>query len=179
MEQRTYTITIYSENQLGLLNRVTGIFLRRHIDMESINVSASEIDNVFRMIIVTHTTQKWVEHLVQQIEKQIEIIKVFYHTDEEIISLENSLFKMPTASLFDEETPIQTIIQRYNANIVAVYKHFYVISKTGSRESIAALYQELKPYGIMQFSGSARIAISKSEMKVSPLLNKYEVDNQK
>ncbi|MDO4230046.1 MAG: acetolactate synthase small subunit [Capnocytophaga sp.] len=174
MENKTYTITIYSENQLGLLNRVTGIFLRRHIDIESINVSASEIDNVFRMIVVTRTTQKWVEHLVQQIEKQVEIIKVFYHTDEEIISLENSLFKMPTTTLFDEEAPVQSIIQRYNANIVAVYNKFYVISKTGTREDIAALYQELKPYGIMQFAGSARIAVSKEEMKVSPLLVEYE-----
>ncbi|GET45210.1 acetolactate synthase small subunit [Capnocytophaga felis] len=179
MEQKTYTITIYSENQLGLLNRVTGIFLRRHIDMESINVSKSEIDNVFRMIIVTHTTQKWVEHIVKQIEKQIEIIKVFYHTDEEIISLENSLFKMSPTSLFDEQAPVQTIIQRNNATIAAVYKDFYVISKTGTRESIEQLYKELKPYGIMQFSGSARIAVSKAEMNVSPLLNKYEVDNQK
>lgn len=178
MEQKTYTITIYSENQLGLLNRVTGIFLRRHIDMESINVSKSEIENVFRMIIVTHTTQKWVEHIVKQIEKQIEIIKVFYHTDEEIVFLENSLFKMPATSLFDEETPVQAIIQRNNATIATVYRDFYVISKTGTRESIEQLYKELKPYGIMQFSGSARIAVSKTEMKVSSLLDKYETDSQ-
>ena len=171
MENRTYTITIYSENQLGMLNRVTGIFLRRHIDMESINVSKSEIDSVFRMTIVTHTTSKWVEHLVKQIEKQVEILKVFYHTDEEIIFLENSLFKMPTSSLFNEEAPIQTIIEQNNATIVTVHKDFYIISKTGTRESIETLYEALKPYGILQFAGSARISVSKDPMNVSVLLN--------
>lgn len=178
MEKKTYTITVYTENRVGLLNRISGIFLRRHVNIESINVSKSEIDNVSRMIIVTDTTEKWVQNIVKQIERQVDVIKAYYHVNSEIIILETSLFKMPTSSLFDENSEVQKIIKRNNVNIVVVYKDFYVISKSGSHRSIEQLYQELKPYGIMQFAGSARIAVSKEEMKVSSLLNKYEADKK-
>lgn len=169
-DKKLYTLTIYSENQLGMLNRVTGIFLRRHIDMESMNVSKSEIDDVFRIVIVTYTTPYWIDHLVKQIEKQVEIIKVFYHTDEQIVFLENSLFKMPTTSLYGEENSIKKLIEQHNVTIVSVYEDFCVLSKTGTRESIECLYEALKPFGILQFAGSARISVSKEIMEVSKFL---------
>ncbi|MBV1888092.1 MAG: acetolactate synthase small subunit, partial [Urechidicola sp.] len=49
---------------------------------------------------------------------------------------------------------------------------FFVIEKSGRKEEIDALYNELLPFGIMQFVRSGRISISKEEMKISELLNK-------
>src|SRR3989337_1476379 len=102
MENKTFTISVYSENNVGLLNRISGIFLKRHINILSLNVSESEIENVSRFVIVVHT-------IVGQIEKQIEVIKAFYHIDEETIFLENALFKIESGLLFDEKQ-IQNII---------------------------------------------------------------------
>ena len=73
MEEKTFTISVYSENNVGLLNRISGIFLKRHINILSLNVSESEIENVSRFIIVVDTTEKWVKNIVGQIEKQIEV----------------------------------------------------------------------------------------------------------
>lgn len=67
MENRTYTISVYSENNVGLLNRISGIFLKRHINIESLNVSSSEIENVFTVVIVVNTTEHWVKNIVGQI----------------------------------------------------------------------------------------------------------------
>ena len=85
MEKQWFTISVYSENNLGLLNRISGIFLKRHINIESLNVSKSEIDDVSKFTIVVRTTDKWVHNIVGQLEKQIEVIKAFYHTDDETI----------------------------------------------------------------------------------------------
>ena len=74
MEDKTFTISVYSENNVGLLNRISGIFLKRHINILSLNVSESEIENVSRFIIVVETTEKWVKNIVGQIEKQIQNI---------------------------------------------------------------------------------------------------------
>ncbi|MDB4752097.1 acetolactate synthase small subunit, partial [Flavobacteriaceae bacterium] len=78
-----YTISIYTENNVGLLNRVSAIFLKRHIDILSFSTSQSEIPDVFRFIVVVKMTESGVKKIVQQIEKQIDVIKAFYHTDEE------------------------------------------------------------------------------------------------
>ncbi|EID72283.1 acetolactate synthase small subunit [Imtechella halotolerans] len=173
MENRTYTISVYSENNVGLLNRISGIFLKRHINIESLNVSSSEIENVSRFVIVVNTTEHWVKNIVGQIEKQIEVIKAFYHTDEETIFQESALFKIASHLLFDERQ-IQNIIKVSNATIVTVSRDFFVISKSGRRNEIEELYQQLKPFGIMQFVRSGRISVSKAEMKISAMLREFQ-----
>lgn len=172
MENAWYTISVYSENNVGLLNRISGIFLKRHINIESLNVSKSEIDNVSKFTIVVFTTPNWVYNIVGQIEKQIEVIKVFSHTDEETIYQESALFKVASHLLFDERE-IQNIIKDTNAQIVTVSREFFVISKSGRRSEIDMLYDLLKPFGIMQFVRSGRIAVSKAEMQISLLLKGY------
>ncbi|MDP5198874.1 acetolactate synthase small subunit [Flavobacterium sp. DG2-3] len=173
MEDKTFTISVYSENNVGLLNRISGIFLKRHINILSLNVSESEIENVSRFIIVVNTTEKWVQNIVGQIEKQIEVIKAFYHTDEETIFLENALFKIASSLLFDEKQ-IQNIIKESQSTIVTVSRDFFVISKSGRRQEIEELYQKFKPYGIMQFVRSGRISVSKEKMEISTLLETFK-----
>lgn len=173
MEKQWYTISVYSENNVGLLNRISGIFLKRHINIEGLNVSKSEIDDVSKFTIVVFTTQTWVENIVGQIEKQIEVIRAFYHSDEETIYQESALFKIASDLLFDERQ-IQNIIKESNSQIVTVARDFFVLAKSGRRNEIDEMYEQLKPYGIMQFVRSGRISVSKDEMQISTLLNEFQ-----
>ncbi|VAW11514.1 Acetolactate synthase small subunit [hydrothermal vent metagenome] len=173
MEKEWFTISVYSENNVGLLNRISGIFLKRHINIESLNVSKSEIDDVSKFTIVVRTTEAWVQNIVGQIEKQIEVIKAFYHTDEETIYQESALFKISSDLLFDERQ-IQNIIKESDSQIVTVARDFFVLAKSGRRYEIDELYDQLKPYGIMQFVRSGRIAVSKEMMQITALLNGFQ-----
>ncbi|MDB2342946.1 acetolactate synthase small subunit [Flavobacteriaceae bacterium] len=150
MELKTYTISVYSENNIGLLNRISAIFLKRHINLESFSTSESEIPNVFRFVIVVNIAPEKVHKVVQQIEKQIDVIKAYYHTDEETIFQENALYKVKSSSLF-EERQIQNIIKESHATIVTVSPEFFVIEKTGFREETEQLRKDLAPYGLLQF----------------------------
>ena len=172
MEKQWFTISVYSENNVGLLNRISGIFLKRHINIESLNVSKSEIDEVSKFTIVVHTTEKWVTNIVGQLEKQIEIIKAFYHTDDETIYQESALFKIASDLLFDERQ-IQNIIKDSNSQIVTVARDFFVLAKSGRRYEIDEMYELLKPFGIMQFVRSGRIAVTKEEMKITEMLQAF------
>jgi len=75
MNTEKYTISVYSENNLGLLNRIATIFLKRHINIESLTVSGSEIEHVSRFIIVVEVTEEQVKKILGQIEKQVEVTK--------------------------------------------------------------------------------------------------------
>jgi acetolactate synthase-1/3 small subunit len=169
MEEQLFTISVYTENHLGLLNRISAIFLKRHINIHSLTVSESEIENVSRFIIVVNTTESYVKKIIGQIEKQIEVIKAYSHTDEETIFRENALFKIDSKLLFDERQ-IQNIIKESSSEIVTVSRDFFVISKSGMRSEIESLYELLKPYGIMQFVRSGRISVTKEAMNISELL---------
>ena len=171
MKIEKYTISVYSENNLGLLNRIATIFLKRHINIESLTVSSSEIEHVSRFIIVVEITEDQMKKIIGQIEKQVEVIKAYYHTNDECIFLQSALFKIKSSLLF-EERQIQNIIKNSNAQIVTVSPEFFVIEKSGRREEIDALYNNLVPYGIMQFVRSGRISVTKEEMKISELLRK-------
>ncbi len=172
MKKENFTLSVYTENNIGLLNRISAIFLKRHINLDSMTASQSEIKNVFRFTIAVKVTEEQVKKIVLQIEKQIEVIKAFYHKEEEIIYQETALFKVDSKLLF-EERQIQNVIKNSNANIVTVTPEFFVIEKTGRRREVEALYHKLEPYGLMQFVRSGRIAITKEKMDISTLLENF------
>ena len=173
---KTFTISIYSENNVGLLNRISAIFLKRHINIESLTTSQSEINDVFRFIIIVKLHEEGVKKIIHQIEKQVDVIRAFYHTDEETIFQESALYKVKSSALF-EERHIQNIIKESHANIVTVSPEYFVIEKTGFRNETDRLYQDLEPFGLLQFVRSGRISVTKSKMGISEILKKFKSDN--
>jgi len=166
-----YTVSIYTENNIGLLNRISAIFLKRHINIESITSSQSEIDNISRFVVIVTVSKSKIKNVIKQIEKQVEVIAAFYHTDKETIYLETALYKVKSKSLFDEKH-IQKIIKKSQANIVTVSPDYFVIEKTGWRNETEELYKSLEPYGLLQFVRSGRISVSKEPMNIRKILYK-------
>ena len=105
-------------------------------------VSKSEIDEVHRFTFVVNIAEEQARKIIGQIEKQIEVIRAFYHTDDEVIYQESALFKISTEHLCDEE--IQDKLKFRRANIVAITEHYFVIEASGSKHDIDKLYDRLK-----------------------------------
>lgn len=169
---KTFTFSIYTENTIGLLNRISAIFQRRHINIESLTTSQSEIEGVNRFVIVVNITESQAKKIIGQFEKQVEVIRAYYHTEEETIYQESGMFKIKSDLLF-EEPQIQNIIKESNSRIVTVNKEFFVLEKSGRRQEIELLRRELNAFGIMQFVRSGRIAVTKDEMKITELLQAF------
>ena len=168
-EKQLYTVSIYTENNIGLLNRISAIFQRRHINIESLNTSPSEIEGVSKFTIVVNIDEVNIKKIIGQIEKQVEVIKAYYHNLDQIIYQISGLFKIKSELLF-EEPQIQNIIKESNSRIVTVNREFFVLEKSGKKEEIVELYNQLAPFGIMQYTRSGLIAVTKEEMKISSLL---------
>lgn len=171
-DKQLFTISVYTENNIGLLNRISAIFQRRHINIESLNTSPSEIEGVSKFTIVVNMTDENIKKIIGQIEKQVEVIKAYYHKDEDTIYQESCIFKMQSDLLF-EERQIQNIIKESNARIVTVNKSFFVIEKSGRKEEVDLIYKELKPFGILQFTRSGRVSVSKQPMEISQMLTAF------
>jgi acetolactate synthase-1/3 small subunit len=173
MVKQEYTITVYTENQIGLLNRIAIIFSRRKINIESLNTSPSEVDSVHRFTIVINETEDVVRKLCRQIEKQVEVLKAYYNTQEEIVWQELALYKVPT-DIIAEEVKVERLLREHGAKAVVIRKDYTVFEVAGHREETDNLIKVLEPYGLIEFVRSARVAIIKASDGFHEKLKEFE-----
>jgi acetolactate synthase I/III small subunit len=173
MTKQEYTITVYTENQIGLLNRIAIIFSRRKINIESLNTSPSEVDSVHRFTIVINETEEVVRKLCRQIEKQVEVLKAYYNTNDEIIWQELALYKVPT-EVIASAVKVERLLREHGAHTVVIRKDYTVFAVAGQREETDKLIKVLEPYGLIEFVRSARIAIIKASDGFHEKLKEFE-----
>ncbi|MBC8987820.1 acetolactate synthase small subunit [Pedobacter gandavensis] len=172
-EKQEFTITVYTENQIGLLNRIAIIFSRRKINIDSLNTSPSEIEHIHRFNIVINETEEVVRKLARQIEKQVEVLKVYFNTNEDIIWQEMALYKVPTDTIA-ELVSVERLLRENGARAVVIRKDYTVFETTGHREETDKLIEVLQPFGLIEFVRSARVAIIKSSDGFNRKLREFE-----
>jgi acetolactate synthase-1/3 small subunit len=171
--KQEFTITVYTENQIGLLNRIAIIFSRRKINIESLNTSPSEVDSVHRFTIVINETEEVVRKLCMQIEKQVEVLKAYFNTANEIVWQEMALYKVSTDEIA-EKVQVERLLRQYGARAVVIRHDYTVFETTGHREETDALIKVLEPYGLIEFVRSARVAIIKKSVGFHAKLKEFE-----
>ncbi len=170
----TYTICVFTENTIGLLNKITILFSRRRINIESLTVSETERKGVSRFtIVIQHEIREEVEKLVRQIRKIIEVLTVFGYLNEEVIYNEIAMFKISTLS-GAKPLDIEVINKIYKAWVVFWGLDYVVIEKTGTINEIFDFFNYIKPYGILEFVRSGRVAVSKSSKSLGEYLPEAE-----
>lgn len=185
MEKQEFTITLYTENSIGMIGRISGIFSRRKINIESLNTSPSEVDGIHRFTIVIHESDEVARKLCRQIEKQVEVLKAYYNTNDELIWQEQALYKVP-ADVIAEKAYVERLLRQYGATAVVIRNDYIVFETAGQREEIDRLTKELTKYGLIEFVRGARIAIIKNSAGFHAKLKQFEreepapdmVDNQ-
>src|ERR1035437_2092642 len=143
MENTLYTITVFSENTVGLLGQITIIFTRRALNIETLSVSPSAIKGIHKFTITLYTTEDIVKKVVQQIDKRIDILKAYYNTDEGLIFQEIALYKVATDKLL-ENGSFKDLIRKYHIRILEMNNDFVVLQKAGHYEETQQMFEELK-----------------------------------
>ena len=171
--KQEYTITVYTENQIGILNRISIIFSRRKINIHNLNTSPSEVPGIHRFNIVIEETEEIMKKLVRQIEKQVDVLKAYYNTNDEIIWQEMALYKVPTEVIM-EKAKVERLLHQFGARVVAIRKDYTVFETTGHREETDKLITALEPYGLIEFVRSARVAIIKESEGFHTKVKEFE-----
>ncbi len=172
--KQEYTITVYTENQIGLINRIAILFSRRKINIESLNTSPTEVEGIHRFTIVINETEEVVRKLCRQLEKQVDILKAYFNTNEEIIWQEMALYKVSTDEIA-EKVKVERLLREYGARAVVIRKDYTVFETTGQREETDRLISVLEPLGLIEFVRSARIAIIKDSNGFHEKLKEFEL----
>lgn len=173
MSKQEFTVTVYTENQIGLLNRIAIMFSRRKINIESLNTSPSEVEGIHRFTIVINETEDVVRKLARQIEKQVEVLKAYFNTNEEIVWQELAMYKVPTDTIA-EKVKVERLLREHGARAVVIRKDYTIFETTGQREETDKLITVLEPYGLIEFVRSARVAIIKASSGFHEKLKEFE-----
>lgn len=97
MNEKRFTLSVFTENMPGMLQRVTIIFTRRKINIESLNVAESEVKGISKFKIVLKTDEDRIIKIVKQLEKQVDVLKAYYHSESDMLHQELATFKMAAA----------------------------------------------------------------------------------
>ncbi len=175
MEKKLYTVTVYSENHVGLLNQVTIIFTQRQLNIETLCTAPSAREGIHKLTITAESDSVTIANIVKQIEKSVDVIRAFYYDASEVISQELALYKVPTPKLL-AEGGIEQIVSSFNLRILEINDTFTVIEKSGDRAKIDELFESLNSrYGVLQFVRSGKVTLTRSKVEeVSLFIDEQE-----
>lgn len=174
--KKEFTITAYTENQVGLLNRIAILFSKRKINIESMNTSPTEVPDIFRFNIVIEESEEVVQKVVRQIERQVDVLKAYFHTNDEIVWQEMALYKVPADVIF-KKVKVERLLREMGARAVFIRNDYVVFEVTGQREETQKVVDFLEPYGLIEFVRSARVAIIKESRGFHEKLQEFEAEN--
>ena len=118
-------------------------------------------------------TEDVVRKLCFQIEKQVEVLKAYFNTSDEIIWQEMALYKVPTDAVA-EKLKVERLLRGYGARAVVIRKDYNIFETTGHREETDRLIHFLEPYGLIEFVRTARIAIIKASSGFHEKIKEFE-----
>lgn len=162
INKKLYTLLVYSENIAGVLNQITAVFTRIQVNIESLNVSASNIENVHKYTITVWSDEEQIKKITHQIERKIDVIKAEYYLDEQLFIHEVVIFKISTPILL-ENPEISRTIRKHNARMMEVNPTYSTVLLAGLSEEVTSLFELLDGFKcLLQYTRSGRIAVTRS-----------------
>jgi acetolactate synthase-1/3 small subunit len=153
---QTRTIILFTEDTFGILNKITSVFSRRRINVDSITLSNTIEKDVIRMTIVVKLEKERVEKVVNQINKLIGVLKVFSYENEAVYCREIALYKLALANT--DMLKLQKTTQPFNTKILLANQEYLILEQTDSEDHIFELFELLKEYTVLDFVKSGRVA---------------------
>jgi acetolactate synthase I/III small subunit len=174
--KQEFTISLFTENHIGILGQITIILTRRQINIDSFTASESAVKGVYLLTIVVKTTSEMIQKVARQMEKLVDVLKVFVHASDQIVYQEIALYKVTTNGLMSGNI-IDHVVRASHARILEVTPEYMVIEKTGHKTEINELLNQLEPYGVLQFAKSGRVAITKQVKELNSYLREMDEAN--
>lgn len=154
-----HTISVLVENKFGVLARISTLFAARGFNIDSLSVGETENPDVSRMTIVVKGDDRILEQVEKQLNKLVDVIKVFDFLQTQHVERDLALIKVRAGK--ENRSEILQIVDIFRAKIIDFSSESVVIEITGDEEKIDALTNMLKPFGIKEMCRTGIIAMAR------------------
>lgn len=163
-KNKEYIVIAFSENQIGVLNRITGCYLRRKINIESLKVSESSINGISMFVISAITTEELISKTVKQISNIIEVIDASFYTPDQLITQEIALYKI-SSKYIGRNQRLEAFSRSMMARMIEFNADYMVLEKTGTRDEIEELKDKLERDNVLlEFTRSGSVVLHREEV---------------
>ncbi len=161
MHDTRHIINAVVENQPAVLSRIAGLFSGRGYNIESLNVGPCDDPHFSRMTITLHGDAHVLEQVIKQLNKLVDVVKVFDLTSERHIARELVLAEVGAPRV--KRAEVMGIAALYGASIVGVRENSLTLQYVGSEEQVEDFLPLLHPYTIMTLARSRLLAIVRND----------------
>jgi acetolactate synthase-1/3 small subunit len=163
---KKHTISLLVDNEPGVLSRVVGLFSGRGFNIESLCVAETLASNVSRITLVTPGDDAIAEQIKKQLNKLINVVKLYDLTGTEYVGREMALIKVKAKA--EHRAEILRIVDIFRCKVVDVSPDHYTIEVTGTADKLAAILSLLKPLGIKEIARTGAIALARERKNKKP-----------
>ena len=156
-----HILSILLENEAGALSRVAGLFSARGYNIESLTVAPTEDATLSRMTIVTSGSDEVIEQITKQVNKLIDVVKVFDLNEGRHIERELMLIKLRAEGKDREE--IKRTADIFRGRIIDVTEKTYTIELTGPGEKLDAFLEAINRELIIETVRTGACGIGRGE----------------
>jgi len=161
MTTQKYTISLLVDNEPGVLARVAGLFSGRGFNIESLCVAETLDPQISRITLVTRGDEAIAEQIKKQLNKLINVIKVYDLTGTEFVEREMALIKVRAKA--EHRAEILRIVDIFRGKVVDVNPTHYTIEVTGTADKLSAILSLLRPIGIKEIARTGAIALQREK----------------
>lgn len=154
-----HIVSALVENKPGVLARIATLFAARGFNIDSLAVGETDDPTVSRMTITVRGDEKILEQVEKQLNKLVDVIKVWEYSKVEHVERDLALIKVKANKANRSE--ILQIVDIFRADIVDVSPETVIIEVTGDEEKILALVNMLKPFGIKEMVRTGIVAMAR------------------
>ncbi|MBI2958435.1 MAG: acetolactate synthase small subunit [Chloroflexi bacterium] len=159
MANSKHTLAALVHNKPGVLNRVASLFRRRGFNIESIAVGRTDDPRISRMTIVVLGDDATVEQVRKQLDKVIDVVKIFDITGDDLVARELALVRVKATAATRAEI-VQTV-NIFRGGIIDVASNSMIVEITGDEDKIDSLLNLLRGYGIKEVARTGRVAMTR------------------
>ena len=145
------------QDRPGVLTRIASLFRRRGFNIASLAVGASEQPGLSRLTFVVTGDQYTVEQATRHLDKLVDVVKVSNISGEDVVARELALIKVRSTP--SSRSEILEMANLFRAKVVDVGARSLVVEITGEEDKIDALYDLLRPFGILELMRTGRVAM--------------------
>lgn len=153
------TFAVYVQDHPGVLNRVSSLFRRRALNIESLTVGATERDDISRMTIVVDAPETARGRIEANLYKLLEVERVEFIPSGSSVHRDLALIKV--AATHASRSGIMQLVDVFRARVVDVAPDSLVVEITGTEDKIDGLLDVLKPYGLIEMVRTGRVAMTR------------------